>query len=92
MATGVFNLIRRRRPVRPLLLNAKSRQLEIDVRRSAVMIVDMQNDFISKGGWFDARNVDANWVKPLYPGHQRDHHVGTPARRLGDVAKLGRAG
>ena len=67
MTTGTFDLIRPRRPVRPLTLEAKSRQLKIDAGRSAIMIIDMQNDFIAEGGWFDARNIDGAWVRPLYP-------------------------
>ncbi|HWK96388.1 MAG TPA: isochorismatase family cysteine hydrolase [Pseudolabrys sp.] len=67
MSHEVFDLIRPRRPVRPLTLQAKSRELRIDANRSAVMVIDMQNDFIAPGGWFDARNVDGSWVKPLYP-------------------------
>lgn len=67
MTAETFNLIRPRRPLRPLTLQAKTRTLQIDAGRSAVMVIDMQNDFIAKGGWFDARNVDGEWVKPLYP-------------------------
>lgn len=67
MTSEYFNLIRPRRPVRRLQLKAKSRLLDIDASRSALMIIDMQNDFISPGGWFEARKIDGAWVKPLYP-------------------------
>ena len=67
MPNETFNLIRPRRPVRPLTLEAKSRRLEIDAGRAALMVIDMQNDFISPGGWFDARKIDGSWTKPLYP-------------------------
>jgi nicotinamidase-related amidase len=66
MSGEVFDLIRPRRPTRRLILDAKSRRLAIDAGRSALMIIDMQNDFISPGGWFDARKIDGSWVKPLY--------------------------
>lgn len=67
MPQETFNLIRPRKPVRHLSLVAKSWRLEIDAGRTAVMVIDMQNDFISPGDWFDARNVDGTWTKPLYP-------------------------
>lgn len=67
MSIETFNLIRPRKPVRRLLLEAKARRLEIDANRTALMVVDMQNDFISAGGWFEARKIDGSWAKPLYP-------------------------
>jgi nicotinamidase-related amidase len=67
MSSETFNLIRPRRPVRRLTLEAKTRRLEIDAGRTAVMVIDMQNDFISSGGWFEARKIDGSWAKPLYP-------------------------
>jgi nicotinamidase-related amidase len=66
MSGELFDLIRPRRPTRRLILDAKSRRLAIDAGRSALMVIDMQNDFISPGGWFDARKIDGSWVKPLY--------------------------
>jgi ureidoacrylate peracid hydrolase len=67
MSSETFNLIRPRRPVRRLTLDAKTRRLEIDAGRTALMVIDMQNDFISSGGWFEARKIDGSWAKPLYP-------------------------
>ena len=67
MATATFNLIRPRKPVRPIVMEAKSGTIEVDANRTALMVVDMQNDFISPGGWFEARGIDGAWVQPLVP-------------------------
>jgi len=37
---------------------AEPEALEIDLARSAVIVVDMQNAFVSKGGMFEARGFD----------------------------------
>jgi ureidoacrylate peracid hydrolase len=39
-------------------LEAKPRPLEIDLTKSAVVVVDMQNPFASKGGMLDIAGVD----------------------------------
>jgi ureidoacrylate peracid hydrolase len=41
-----------------ILLQAEPQSLEIDRQRTAVVVVDMQNAFISKGGMFDLRGID----------------------------------
>jgi ureidoacrylate peracid hydrolase len=37
----------------PVLLQAEPDPLEIDLKRTAVLVIDMQNVFVSKGGYFD---------------------------------------
>jgi ureidoacrylate peracid hydrolase len=39
-------------------LVAEPEPIDIDLQRTAVLIVDMQNAFISKGGMFDLRGID----------------------------------
>src|SRR5437016_8399104 len=39
-------------------LNAKPEPIAIDPARSAVIVVDMENDFVAKGGMFDRAGVD----------------------------------
>lgn len=39
-------------------INAKPEPLEVDLGRTAVIVVDMQNAFVSKGGMFDAAGYD----------------------------------
>ena len=48
-----------------LLLQAEPEPLEIDIRRTAVIIVDMQNAFVSKGGMFDLSGKDISKVQEI---------------------------
>ena len=41
-----------------LKLAAEPEPIDIDLQRTAVVVVDMQNAFISKGGMFDLRGFD----------------------------------
>jgi hypothetical protein len=36
-----------------IMLNAKPEPIAIDPARAAVIVVDMENDFVAKGGMFD---------------------------------------
>jgi ureidoacrylate peracid hydrolase len=39
-------------------LNAKPAPVEVDLRKAAVVVVDMQNAFATKGGMLDIAGVD----------------------------------
>ena len=41
-----------------IALRAKPNQISIDLRRTALIVVDMQNAFASKGGMFDLAGFD----------------------------------
>ena len=41
-----------------VVLSARPNQLSIDLRRTALIVVDMQNAFASKGGMFDLAGFD----------------------------------
>lgn len=46
---------------RPIRFPADPKPVEVDVARSALMIIDMQNDFLSDEGWFaTSRNADVS--------------------------------
>jgi nicotinamidase-related amidase len=47
-----------RRPVRAVPVAAEPQSVVIDANRTALVIVDMQNDFCSKGGYLDYRGID----------------------------------
>ncbi|MBP7658680.1 MAG: isochorismatase family protein [Burkholderiaceae bacterium] len=47
-----------RKPVRPVALAAEPQSLIVDANRSALVVVDMQNDFCCKGGYLDYRGID----------------------------------
>jgi ureidoacrylate peracid hydrolase len=38
-------------PVRPLAVAAQPQNITVDAAKSALLIVDMQNDFCTRGGW-----------------------------------------
>ena len=46
------------RPVRRLGIAAQPQNVVVDATRSALVIVDMQNDFCAKGGYLDYRGID----------------------------------
>ena len=46
---------------KPFCFDAKPKPIEVDIARSALLIIDMQNDFLSAEGWFaTSRNVDVS--------------------------------
>ena len=45
-------------PLEPFLLQAKPENLEVDLKRIAVIVVDMQNAFVSEGGMADLQGGD----------------------------------
>ncbi len=49
---------------RTLKINAKPVPLEIDLDRTAVIVVDMQNAFLSEGGMFDEAGYDISGAFP----------------------------
>lgn len=62
------DLIRRERPARPVSFPASPQQLRIDLRRSAFVVVDMQNDFCAPQGWLAHIGVDITPARaPIAP-------------------------
>jgi ureidoacrylate peracid hydrolase len=57
------------------LLDAEPRSLEVDPQRLALIVVEMQNAFISKGGMIDLWGLDIS------------SHIIEPIRTLSDVAR-----
>ena len=54
----------------PVLLKAEPQSLEIDLKRTAIVVVDMQNAYVSKGGMFDLMgwaDVSGSWgiIEPI---------------------------
>ncbi len=47
-----------RRPARPVAFAAEPQRVVVDANRSALVVVDMQNDFCAKGGYLDYRGID----------------------------------
>ncbi|MFC2038641.1 cysteine hydrolase family protein [Chloroflexota bacterium] len=46
-------------------LRAEMSPLEIDLKRSAVIVIDMQNAFVKKGGMFDLGGRDISHISPI---------------------------
>jgi nicotinamidase-related amidase len=56
------------RPVRRIAVAAEPQNVIVDLTRTAVIIVDMQNNFCAKGGYLDYRGVDyTSDRKPIEP-------------------------
>jgi nicotinamidase-related amidase len=56
------------RPLRPLHIAAEPQSITIDANKTALLIVDMQNDFCSEGGWMHSRGIDISPNrKPIEP-------------------------
>ncbi|SHG25723.1 Nicotinamidase-related amidase [Kaistia soli DSM 19436] len=46
------------RPYRPAVFAAEPQSVTIDAGKTALLIVDMQNDFCTVGGWLSSRGID----------------------------------
>jgi nicotinamidase-related amidase len=66
--------------VSPITLPAEPYPIEFDLLHSALLIIDMQNDFCSKDGWADAAGLDITCTASVIP---RIREVLLLARELG---------
>jgi nicotinamidase-related amidase len=57
-STGHIDMAQAAPPPRPMRLRSTPQQLTLDLGRTALMIIDMQNDFCSAGGWVDHLGAD----------------------------------
>lgn len=64
-ASDQISLVRERRPPRPVAVPAQPEAIEIDLNRTALVVVDMQKDFCSQGGWFDTIGADLSAMDAL---------------------------
>jgi ureidoacrylate peracid hydrolase len=61
-------------------LAARPEPLQIDLRKTAIVVVDMQNAFATKGGMFDLAGFDISGAAPVIAVHRR---LLAAARRAG---------
>src|SRR5262249_25618074 len=80
---------RRRSPMATVTINAQPRPFTFDVERSALMIIDMQHDFCSKGGYVDHSGADVNMLRRPVKAIQA---VLQEARRVGMTVIFTREG
>jgi ureidoacrylate peracid hydrolase len=77
----VVDLTRPQRDPKPVRLRATPQNLVVDLARTALVIVDMQNDFCHPDGWLASIGVDVSGARrPIAPLHAllpsvRDHGV-----------------
>ena len=64
-----------RKPVRPVALAAEPQSLIGDANRSALVVVDMQNDVCCKGGYLDYRGRDIFGREPVPRARHRRRTV-----------------
>lgn len=68
VSPGLVDMSRPAKPVRRVRVEAQPQAIVVDVNKSALLIVDMQNDFCTKGGWMDSKGIDvAPNRKPIEP-------------------------
>jgi ureidoacrylate peracid hydrolase len=71
MAAGCSNSGARNSPrnlasaIRVVTLPAQPSPLELDLRKTAVIVVDMQNDFVLAGGLLDAIGIDVTGIQKI---------------------------
>ena len=64
----VVDMTRPAPPPHPLTMAAEPQNIVVDASKSALLIVDMQNDFCTVGGWMDSRGIDISPNrKPIGP-------------------------
>ena len=62
------DLVRRPRPPRPVELTARPKRVRIDLAATALVIIDMQNDFCAVDGWLAGIGVDVTPARtPIAP-------------------------
>jgi len=60
-----INLLRKSLSMDKLLIKAEPDSIEIEILKTAVIVVDMQNAFISKGGYFDILGYDLSMARNI---------------------------
>ena len=68
VTSDVVDMTRLSPAVRPWPIDAEPQSVVVDAAKSALLIVDMQNDFCTEGGWLHSRGIDVSPNrKPIKP-------------------------
>ena len=68
VSRDTVDMTRKARPLRAVSIAVEPQNIILDANKTALLIVDMQNDFCSKGGWLDSRGIDVSPNrKPIAP-------------------------
>jgi nicotinamidase-related amidase len=65
------NLVRQPAPPRPITVQADGKLVTLDIARTAIVVVDMQNDFCHPDGWLGHLGVDVALARTPIPPLQR---------------------
>jgi nicotinamidase-related amidase len=65
------SFVRPRLPQRIATLAAKPHAVEVDLAATALLVIDMQNDFLHPQGWSAARGMDIAPVRAVIPAIER---------------------
>jgi len=66
LSESAVDMTRPASPARVMRLPAQPQDIAVDLNKSALIVIDMQNDFCSKGGWFDSLGAPLDGVRKLY--------------------------
>ena len=62
------DLVRPPSPAQPVAVETRSKRVRFDLARSAIVVIDMQNDFCHPGGWLASIGVDVTAARaPIAP-------------------------
>jgi ureidoacrylate peracid hydrolase len=67
LGDAYVSLVRQPLRPKPLRIEAAPEPIEIDLRRSALIVVDMQNDFCHPKGWFGQKGVSMKATRKPIP-------------------------
>ena len=66
-----LSFVRPRKQQRIVAIPATPQPVELDLSATALVVVDMQNDFLHPDGWFAKKGVDGTAVKAVIPSVKR---------------------
>lgn len=72
------SFVRPRKEQRIVRVPATPQPVDIDLSASALIVVDMQNDFIHPDGWFASKGIDLEPIRSVIPAIE---HLATGLRR-----------
>ena len=66
LSSAAVDMTRPSVAISPISIPAQPERIVIDANKTALIVVDMQNDFCGRGGWMDSLGADTGPVRKLY--------------------------
>ena len=63
---GAVDMTRPALPIQQVEIAAQPENIVVDVRKCALIVIDMQNDFCSRAGWLGSLGVDLTGIRRLF--------------------------